>query len=64
MQASEQERALREFTCALCKGVLRDPLSTPCGHHFCKPCLEERFEVGARFHTSLLLLTWAGLIMP
>ena len=45
-QASEQERALREFTCTLCKGVLlREPLSTPCGHHFCKPCLEKRFEV-------------------
>ena len=44
-QASEQERALREFTCTLCKGVLVDPLSTPCGHHFCKPCLEARYAV-------------------
>lgn len=28
---SEQEKALREFTCGVCKGVLADPLSTPCG---------------------------------
>ncbi len=45
LQASEQERALREFTCSLCKLILRDPMSTPCGHHFCKPCLEKRFAV-------------------
>ena len=30
-KASEQEKALREFTCGLCKNVLTDPLSTPCG---------------------------------
>ena len=45
MQASEHVRALREFTCTLCKGVLVEPLSTPCGHHFCKPCLEKKYEV-------------------
>ena len=28
---SEQEKALREFTCGLCKGVLGEPVSTPCG---------------------------------
>lgn len=44
-KASEHERALREFTCALCAHVLRLPLSTPCGHHFCKPCLEGLFQV-------------------
>ncbi|KAK9800861.1 hypothetical protein WJX73_001980 [Symbiochloris irregularis] len=43
-KASEHERALREFTCNLCSHVLRLPLSTPCGHHFCKPCLEGLFE--------------------
>ncbi|GAB4818166.1 hypothetical protein N2152v2_005212 [Parachlorella kessleri] len=40
---SEQEKALREFTCGLCKGVLGEPVSTPCGHHFCKPCLDKKF---------------------
>jgi hypothetical protein len=28
-----------EFGCGLCKKVLRSPLSTPCGHNFCKSCL-------------------------
>ena len=30
-RVSEQEKALREFTCGVCKAVLADPLSTPCG---------------------------------
>ena len=25
--------------------VLQQPLSTPCGHHFCKPCLDKPFQV-------------------
>ncbi len=33
------------MACLVCKGVLKDPVSTPCGHHFCKPCLEKRFSV-------------------
>ncbi len=45
LQANEHERALREFTCVLCKGILQEPLSTPCGHHFCKPCLLGKFQV-------------------
>ncbi|XP_023250603.1 NACHT, LRR and PYD domains-containing protein 12-like, partial [Seriola lalandi dorsalis] len=24
--------------CALCQGVLKDPVSTSCGHWFCRPC--------------------------
>lgn len=42
-RASEHERALKEFVCRLCAATLTQPLSTPCGHHFCKPCLEARF---------------------
>ncbi|EIE25476.1 hypothetical protein COCSUDRAFT_13684 [Coccomyxa subellipsoidea C-169] len=43
-KANEHERAMREFTCTLCKGILAQPLSTPCGHHFCKPCLLTNFQ--------------------
>lgn len=28
---SEQERALREFACGICKKTVVDPVSTPCG---------------------------------
>ena len=33
------------MACLVCKGVLKEPVSTPCGHHFCKPCLEKKFAV-------------------
>lgn len=42
-QASAHERLLRDFSCSLCKGVLQQPLSMPCGHNFCKGCLDKRF---------------------
>jgi len=42
-RASEQERALREMTCALCKQVMVQPVTTPCDHSFCKPCLNAKF---------------------
>lgn len=40
---SAHERLLRDFSCGLCKGVLAAPLSMPCGHTFCKPCLDGHF---------------------
>lgn len=44
VKANNAERALaKEFTCKLCSGVLNQPLSMPCGHHFCGPCLERNF---------------------
>lgn len=29
-----------EFGCNSCRKVLNQPLSMPCGHNFCKGCLE------------------------
>jgi E3 ubiquitin-protein ligase UHRF1 len=34
---------LKDFSCSLCKGVLQQPLSMPCGHNFCKGCLDRRY---------------------
>ncbi|PSC72511.1 E3 ubiquitin-ligase ORTHRUS 2-like [Micractinium conductrix] len=42
-KASEQEKALKEFACGLCKNVMLEPISTPCGHNFCKPCLDKKY---------------------
>lgn len=42
-KVSEEEKALKESSCGVCKNVLLQPVSTPCGHHFCKPCLEKKF---------------------
>ncbi|KAK9812690.1 hypothetical protein WJX72_002129 [[Myrmecia] bisecta] len=43
-KVNEHERALREFACRLCSATLQQPVSTPCGHHFCLDCLKKKFE--------------------
>ncbi|XP_040379957.1 E3 ubiquitin-protein ligase ORTHRUS 2-like [Oryza brachyantha] len=38
-QMSVAERLLKEFGCSICKQVMKEPLTTPCAHNFCKTCL-------------------------
>ncbi|KAJ4787021.1 Zinc finger (C3HC4-type RING finger) family protein [Rhynchospora pubera] len=55
---SVRERLLKEFGCPICKKVFTQPLTTPCGHNFCKDCLigayadksfvQERMREGGR----------------
>ncbi|KAA8542048.1 hypothetical protein F0562_023200 [Nyssa sinensis] len=45
---SVKEKLLKEFSCLLCQKVMTLPLTTPCAHNFCKPCLEGAF-VGQTF---------------
>ncbi len=40
---SEHEKALKDMTCGSCKEILKHPVSAPCGHNFCKPCLDITF---------------------
>ncbi|CAA0816494.1 E3 ubiquitin-protein ligase ORTHRUS 2 [Striga hermonthica] len=40
---SMRERLLKGFCCLVCKNVMNQPLTTPCAHNFCKPCLEKQF---------------------
>ncbi|XP_058092902.1 E3 ubiquitin-protein ligase ORTHRUS 2-like [Magnolia sinica] len=40
---SVREKLLKEFSCLLCRNVMNLPLTTPCAHNFCKPCLEGAF---------------------
>lgn len=49
---SEHEKALREMSCGVCKGVLCEPVSAPCGHSFCKPCLDAKFGGQAFEHDA------------
>ncbi|XP_062199482.1 E3 ubiquitin-protein ligase ORTHRUS 2-like [Phragmites australis] len=36
---SVAERLLKEFGCSICRKVIKEPLTTPCAHNFCKTCL-------------------------
>ncbi|XP_050957323.1 E3 ubiquitin-protein ligase TRIM39-like isoform X2 [Labeo rohita] len=33
-----------ELKCSVCLDVFKDPVSTPCGHNFCKSCLNQCWE--------------------
>ncbi|XP_041726087.2 E3 ubiquitin-protein ligase TRIM17-like [Coregonus clupeaformis] len=38
--ASYRAMSEDQFLCSICLGVFTDPATIPCGHTFCKPCLE------------------------
>ncbi|XP_063050434.1 tripartite motif-containing protein 42-like isoform X2 [Engraulis encrasicolus] len=33
-----------DFRCSVCTGVLRDPVSIPCGHSYCRQCITSYWE--------------------
>ncbi|KAI3370848.1 hypothetical protein L3Q82_007134 [Scortum barcoo] len=33
-----------QFLCSICLDVFTDPVSTPCGHNFCKTCITEHWN--------------------
>ncbi|XP_044528725.1 E3 ubiquitin/ISG15 ligase TRIM25 isoform X3 [Gracilinanus agilis] len=34
-----------EMTCSICLELFQQPVTTPCGHNFCSPCLDETWTV-------------------
>ncbi|XP_042371645.1 E3 ubiquitin-protein ligase TRIM11-like, partial [Plectropomus leopardus] len=34
-----------QFLCSICLDVFTDPVSTPCGHNFCKNCITEYWNI-------------------
>ncbi|KAM0936010.1 putative [histone H3]-lysine(4) N-trimethyltransferase chromatin regulator PHD family [Dioscorea sansibarensis] len=39
-----RERLFKEFGCFICRKVMNSPITTPCGHNFCKTCLLDAFS--------------------
>ncbi|PHJ15881.1 zinc c3hc4 type (ring finger) domain-containing protein, partial [Cystoisospora suis] len=37
----EEEEVSKEFECVICMKILLAPVTTPCGHNFCKGCIDE-----------------------
>ncbi|XP_034736142.1 E3 ubiquitin-protein ligase TRIM21-like [Etheostoma cragini] len=38
-----------QFLCSICLDVFTDPVSTPCGHNFCKTCITQHWNINVPF---------------
>ncbi|XP_029996886.1 E3 ubiquitin-protein ligase TRIM39-like [Sphaeramia orbicularis] len=45
MAAAGRVRSEDQFLCSICLEVFTDPVSTPCGHNFCKSCISEHWDI-------------------
>ncbi|KAM4527009.1 E3 ubiquitin-protein ligase TRIM21-like isoform 1-T4 [Fundulus diaphanus] len=44
MSSGSNPRSEDQFLCSICLDVFTDPVSTPCGHNFCKACITQHWE--------------------
>ncbi|XP_029990671.1 E3 ubiquitin-protein ligase TRIM39-like [Sphaeramia orbicularis] len=49
MAAASCVRSEDQFLCSICLDVFTDPVSTPCGHNFCKTCISEHWRVNVPY---------------
>ncbi|XP_039470174.1 E3 ubiquitin-protein ligase TRIM21-like [Oreochromis aureus] len=45
MSAVSSLRSDNQFLCCICLDVFTDPVSTPCGHNFCKNCITQHWDM-------------------
>ncbi|XP_029283123.1 E3 ubiquitin-protein ligase TRIM21-like [Cottoperca gobio] len=45
MSAASSSLSEYQFLCSICLDVFTHPVSTPCGHNFCKHCITEHWDI-------------------
>ncbi|XP_028445909.1 probable E3 ubiquitin-protein ligase TRIML1 [Perca flavescens] len=48
MAAANYLQSEDQFLCSICLDVFTDPVTTPCGHNFCKNCITEHWNTSNR----------------
>ncbi|XP_025755601.1 E3 ubiquitin-protein ligase TRIM39 [Oreochromis niloticus] len=48
MSAASNMRSEDQFLCSICLDVFTDPVTTPCGHNFCKTCISQHWDTNQR----------------
>ncbi|XP_030597423.1 E3 ubiquitin-protein ligase TRIM21-like [Archocentrus centrarchus] len=49
MSAASNLRTEDQFLCSICLDVFTDPVTTTCGHNFCKNCITQHWNVNVRY---------------
>ncbi|XP_018518693.1 E3 ubiquitin-protein ligase TRIM21-like [Lates calcarifer] len=49
MSAASNLRSENQFLCSICLDVFTDPVSTPCGHNYCKNCITEHWNTADQY---------------
>ncbi|KAM9807690.1 tripartite motif-containing protein 16-like [Neosynchiropus ocellatus] len=44
MEKTRADLKRHALSCSLCQGLLQDPVTLPCGHSFCKSCVEASWD--------------------
>ncbi|XP_038133580.1 E3 ubiquitin-protein ligase TRIM21-like [Cyprinodon tularosa] len=53
MSSSSNLRSEDQFLCSICLDVFTDPVSTPCGHNFCKACITQHWYGNVLYNCPL-----------
>uniref|UniRef100_A0A3P9DGS7 RING-type domain-containing protein n=1 Tax=Maylandia zebra TaxID=106582 RepID=A0A3P9DGS7_9CICH len=49
----------RQFCCAVCLDLLKDPVTIPCGHNYCMSCIETYWKAeNFMFLCIFQILSW------
>uniref|UniRef100_A0A3Q3IYR9 Uncharacterized protein n=1 Tax=Monopterus albus TaxID=43700 RepID=A0A3Q3IYR9_MONAL len=49
MSGARSPRSEDQFLCSICLDVFTDPVSTPCGHNYCKICITHHWHVNVPY---------------
>uniref|UniRef100_A0A8C6TDT4 Uncharacterized protein n=1 Tax=Neogobius melanostomus TaxID=47308 RepID=A0A8C6TDT4_9GOBI len=55
MASSTQSSSEEQFLCSICLEVFSEPVSTPCGHNFCKCCISQTWDTNESCPAALTL---------